>query len=133
MVRAGCARCSWGETGREAAALKLSIDGKYSQHVLLARGESVADYPVTLGAVSGGRHTLTIERDVPLSAKSAGPASIDAVSVTVVPRTSEEFMAQSMAPILHARPNTVGRFTDLPILMWYEVATTRAVAGSNTP
>jgi hypothetical protein len=29
-----------------------------------------------------------------------------------------------MAPILHARANTVGRFTDVPILMWYEVAAT---------
>jgi hypothetical protein len=25
-----------------------------------------------------------------------------------------------MAPILYARPNTVGKFTDLPLLMWYE-------------
>jgi hypothetical protein len=124
VVHAGCARCSWGETGREAAALTLSIDGNYSQHLLLARGEGAADYRVTLGAVAPGHHTLTIERDVPLSAKSAGPASISAVNVTIVPRASEEFTAQSMAPILHARPNTVGRFTDLPILMWYEVAPT---------
>jgi hypothetical protein len=29
-----------------------------------------------------------------------------------------------MAPILYARPNTVGRFTDLPLLMWYEVVPT---------
>ena len=124
VVQAGCARCSWGEAGREAAALKLSIDGKYSQHLVLARGESVADYRVTLGAVAPGRHTLTIERDTSLSAKSAGPASIAAVTITVVPRTSEEFTAQSMAPILHARPNTVGAFTDLPVIMWYEVAPT---------
>ena len=29
-----------------------------------------------------------------------------------------------MAPILYARPNTVGKFTDLPLLMWYEVVPT---------
>src|SRR2546430_7576501 len=29
-----------------------------------------------------------------------------------------------MAPVLHARANTVGRFTDVPILMWYEVVPT---------
>ena len=39
-------------------------------------------------------------------------------------RYGQEYVAQSMAPILHARPNTVGRFTDLPILMWYEVVPT---------
>ncbi|HKB10922.1 MAG TPA: hypothetical protein VKD69_09710, partial [Vicinamibacterales bacterium] len=31
---------------------------------------------------------------------------------------------QSMAPILFARANTVGKFTDLPILMWYEIVPT---------
>src|SRR5437899_2512447 len=39
-------------------------------------------------------------------------------------RSDEAFLAQSMAPILHARPNTVGRFTDLPLLMWYEIVPT---------
>ena len=29
-----------------------------------------------------------------------------------------------MAPIVYARPNTVGKFTDLPLLMWYEVVPT---------
>src|SRR5437667_100367 len=29
------------------------------------------------------------------------------------------------APILHARPNTIGRFSDVPLLMWYETATAR--------
>jgi hypothetical protein len=30
----------------------------------------------------------------------------------------------SMAPIVYARPNTVGKFTDLPLLMWYETVPT---------
>ena len=29
-----------------------------------------------------------------------------------------------MAPIVYARPNTVGKFTDLPLLMWYEIVPT---------
>src|SRR5437899_80484 len=49
-VHAGCARCSWGESGREAAALRVSIDGAYSQHLLLARGAVPADYPMTIGS-----------------------------------------------------------------------------------
>src|SRR5438876_7767736 len=76
VVRAGCARCEWGEEGREAAALRLSLDGRYSQHILLARGSEPADYRVTLGAVAAGRHTLRIERDPALSATHAGPAMI---------------------------------------------------------
>src|SRR5207247_10557863 len=37
---------------------------------------------------------------------------------------TREFIALSRAPILHARANTVGRFTDLPVVMWYEVVPT---------
>ena len=38
VIHASCARCAWGERGREAAAVRISIDGAYSQHLLLARG-----------------------------------------------------------------------------------------------
>jgi hypothetical protein len=124
-VRAGCDRCAWGERGREAAALRISVDGRYSQHLLLARGQAVGDYPVTLGAFAAGRHMLTIDRDQVLSAKGAGPATIDRVDVKVIAQAaSDESKAQSMAPILHARPDTVGKFTDLPILAWYEIVPT---------
>src|SRR3954467_15665410 len=75
VIRAGCARCNWGEAGREAAVLRLSVDGKYSQHLVLFRGEAPADYRVRLGTLAAGRHVLQIERDAELSAKEAGPAS----------------------------------------------------------
>jgi hypothetical protein len=125
IVVAGCARCDWGETGREAAALRVSVDGKYSQHILLARGETSAEYRVSLGTLAAGRHRLTVERDAALSATGAGPATIDVEDVLIVPHdASDDSVAMSMAPILYARPNTVGRFTDLPLFMWYEVMPT---------
>src|SRR5437588_729613 len=62
-IRAGCARCSWGDAGREAAALRVTVDGKYSQHILLVRGDAPAEYVVTLGAVRAGAHDVTIARD----------------------------------------------------------------------
>ena len=124
-VEAGCARCDWGEAGREAAVLRVSLDGTYSQHIALVHGETVVKYPVALGPVSKGSHRLTVERDPELSAPGAGPARIDVPDVSVR-RVSEGgvFSALSMAPILYARPNTVGKFTDLPLLMWYEVMPT---------
>ncbi len=124
VVRAACARCAWGESGREAAALRLSVDGNYSQHLLIARGEALAEYRVTLGAFAAGPHRLTIERDPALSARGAGPATIDAVDVAVIAPGTDAYTAQARAPVLHARPNTIGRFTDLPVLMWYEIVPT---------
>src|SRR5712691_11073689 len=103
-VRAGCAGCAWGETGREAAAFRVFVDGKYSQHLLLSRGEWVADYRIAIGA---------------------GRATIDVPDVSILSRGSDDFTAQAMAPILYARPNTIGRFTDLPLVEWYEIVSTR--------
>jgi hypothetical protein len=122
-VRAGCAGCAWGEPGREAAALRLSVDGAYSQHLLLARGEAAAEYRITLGTIAAGSHRLSIDRDAALSAKQAGIATIAVDDIHAV-ADRDAALAQSMAPILYARANTVGKFTDLPILMWYEVAPT---------
>ena len=66
LVRAGCARCAWGEAGREAAALTISLDGAYSQHLVLVRGETPAEYRVSLGSVAAGTHQLSIDRDAGL-------------------------------------------------------------------
>jgi hypothetical protein len=120
-VRAGCARCDWGEPGRESAALKVTLDGKYSQHLQLVRGEAMADYWIALGHLAKGVHRLTIDRDPDLSAPGAGPATIEVPEVSFYsPEQSSDYTALSMAPIVYARPNTVGKFTDLPLLMWYE-------------
>jgi hypothetical protein len=123
-LHAGCAKCDWGEDGREAVALRLSVDGAYSQHLFLSRGEAPTDYRVRLGTLAPGRHELRVERDPELSARGAGAASIDISAIGLVAEGSSDFTAQSMAPIVYARPNTVGKFTDLPLFMWYEVEKT---------
>jgi hypothetical protein len=121
-VRAGCERCDWGQPGRESVALTIALDGRYSQHLQLVLGEAPADYHIALGHLSKGLHRLTIDRDPALSAAGAGPATIDVTDVRFyIPGRSADYTALSMAPIVYARPNTVGKFTDLPLLMWYEV------------
>ena len=124
-VYAGCARCAWGEAGREAATLRVTVDGAYSQHIVLTRGEATAAYPLSLGALAPGRHTLVIDRDSGLSAAAAGPVTIERAVIRLLVRAmGDDWIAQAMAPILHARPNTVGKFTDVPILAWYEIVPT---------
>jgi len=123
-VRARCANCSWGEAGREATAIRVMVDGAYAQHILLVRGGSLADYTITLGALKAGHHTIAIDRDPRLSAPRAGPATIERVDVRVLDAGGDEMLAQSMAPIIHARANTIGKFTDVPVLMWYEIVPT---------
>ncbi len=123
VVRASCA-CSWGQTGREAVVLQLTLDGVYSQHLVLLRGGEPAEYRVALGPVGAGPHRLAFTQDRALSAANAGAVSITGVEVRVSPEKTPEALALSMAPLLYARADTVGRFTDVPILMWYEVRQT---------
>jgi len=121
VIHASCERCDWGVEGREAAAVKIFVDGKYSQHLLLARGAEDADYHVTLGPIAAGEHRLRIEAAPVLSSAQAGPAVISKADIVVITPAGDDYVAQSMAPVLYARPNTVGRFTDLPVFMWYEI------------
>jgi len=123
-VRARCAGCDWGEPGRESAALRVSVDGSYSQHIQLVHGDADADYRILLGHLAKGLHRLVIDRDPALTASGAGPATIDVDSFDTYFPGSIDYAALTMAPILYARENTVGRFTDLPLLMWYETALT---------
>jgi hypothetical protein len=123
-IRAGCERCDWGEPGRESVALTVSVDGTYSQHLQLVRG-TTSDYQIALGPVAKGSHRLTIDRDPALSAGGAGPATIDVANVVCSSAgQGSDYTALSMAPIVYARPNTVGKFTDLPLIMWYEIVPT---------
>jgi hypothetical protein len=125
-VRAGCAGCDWGEAGRESVALRVSLDGTYSQHLQLVRGEGLAEYRLALGRVTTGQHRLDLDRDPEMSAPGAGAVTLDMArsDVTMLFPGSTDYTALSMAPIVYARPNTVGKFTDLPLLMWYEVVPT---------
>ena len=121
VVRATCERCDWGVEGREAAALRISFDGRYSQHLMLARSGGSWEYQLTLGAVTPGTHRVFVHLDPTLSARDLGKVAVTGVSTQVIRPGTDDHIAQAMAPIIYARPNTVGRFTDVPVFMWYEI------------
>jgi hypothetical protein len=119
-IVAACTRCDWAVAGREAVALKLTLDGAYSQHVLLTRGAAPSEYRVLLGSLAAGTHRLTIERDAAKSAKDAGALMFRGIDVKTYDATAPEFPWLSRAPMLYARPGTVERFSDVPLLMYAE-------------
>jgi hypothetical protein len=120
VVTAECEGCSWGQRGREAAVLRLEVDGRYSQHLVLCRAER-AEYRVALGRLEAGAHRLSARHDVALSARGAGAPRVWTMTIAAM---APDDAGAAHAPILHARPNTVGRFSDLPLLLWYEAEPT---------
>ncbi len=119
-ITAGCAKCDWSAQGREAVLLELSIDGRYSQHVVLVRGRTTAAYRVMLGRLDAGTHRLTLRQDRRRSAANAGDATIDAVDVESFAETSPEYGWLSRTPFLRARPGSMERFSDIPLLTYVE-------------
>jgi len=119
-VTAGCARCDWGAAGREAVALVLSVDGAYSQHLLLTRGERPVEYRVMLGHLPAGRHHLQIDRDAQRSAPGAGAVTFGRIDVQSFASDAPEYGWLSRAPFLKARPGSVERFSDAPLVMYAE-------------
>jgi hypothetical protein len=119
-LTAGCEGCHWGTPGREAVALVLSVDGKYSQHVLLHRGEAPVEYRVALGGLAAGPHRLEVHRDRQASAPRAGKVTLEHIRLVFSPEDGRDHTMLAHAPILHARPHSLDRFSDVPLLMWCE-------------
>ncbi|QQS48193.1 MAG: hypothetical protein IPM66_05995 [Acidobacteriota bacterium] len=109
---------SWREAGSEAATVTIFVDGNYHQDLILHSGHIKFTYTVILGRVSAGEHKLRIELNRKLTA--AGTVRIDDARISLVGRDDPRFAGIANAPILYARSNTIGRFSDIPLLMYYE-------------
>jgi hypothetical protein len=112
---------SWGKSGAEAPLAKLSVDGAYNQDiVVVSHGPAPWTYRVFLGRLAAGSHHLTIERNDRWSAPQAG-LEVGDVKVTGVTADLPDYRVIEHIPILYARADTIGHFSDVPLVMWYEV------------
>jgi hypothetical protein len=119
-VTAASPRASWVVEGREAAAIRLYVDGRYHQDLLLHGGEADFAYQLLLGRQQPGQHTLRLEHHLPLSARGTERPTVRDVQFELRTRNDPDFLPLAYAPILYARPDTIGRFSDLPLLIYYE-------------
>jgi len=111
---------SWRERGAEAAVATIYVDGQYHQDVILFAGAREFTYQLMLGRVGPGEHNLRIEFNRKQSAAKATSVKIGDAKITTIDRKHPEFQAIARAPILYARPDTIGKFSDIPLLAYYE-------------
>ena len=114
-VTVRCDRCDWEEAGGEANVLALVLDTRPPVHLPIVRSGE-AEYRLLLGSVEAGDHTVSVRR-LPTTDRVA-------MEIDQIPVTAPEHRAISLAPFVYARPDTVGKSTDVPLLMWYEVEPT---------
>ncbi|MCX6592626.1 MAG: response regulator [Acidobacteria bacterium] len=103
----------WGIARRQAAVAKVSVDGGDPQHVWVL-GERKGPVSVFLGQLPAGKHRLSIERDETFSA----PDSTLDVRGAKFSEDSGAILAN--APVLYAREDTMGKFSDIPLLVYAE-------------
>ena len=123
-VTARCGGCSWASPALTAAMLVLEVDGHYAQHQPLTRGEGPRITSVLLGRFAAGPHRLSIRLDRGWTPKAVHGVAIPDVRIATTTEDDPDFRALAYAPVLHPRPNELGRFTDVPLVMWYETDAT---------
>jgi hypothetical protein len=118
---------SWARKGSEAAALIISVDGSYNQDLLLWAGDESSHYRVMLGRLLRGKHTVSVALNPPRSAAGAQVAEVKSLHPLLLAKAlstrgmEQDKLALAHAPILYARANTIDRFTDIPLMMYYEI------------
>jgi hypothetical protein len=125
-IEARAPGASWERPQAEAAALRVTIDGQYQQDLTLFGGEQAMNYRISLGNLEKGKHQLEIALNPDRSAPRTQDAevlnlhAIFPVSDTKA-YSEEDLNALRYSPVLFARANSIDRFTDIPLLMYYEI------------
>jgi len=78
-----------------------------------------------LGRLPKGKHAVSVALNPARSAAGAQQAEVKSLNPLLLTSARgarhEEQFALSHAPILFARANTIDRFTDIPLMMYYEI------------
>lgn len=118
-ITAACRAASGARAGQEGAVVRLTVDGRYSQHLVLSRGVEPAPYRVVLGELEAGPHQVAVSVERACPGGSPGDLAVERIEPTAVPAGAAGYQALAHSPFVHARPGTVERFSDIPLLMWY--------------
>jgi len=94
----------------EGAVAALSVDQRSAGSVVAFLGPRRHTYLVLLGAVQPGNHSLSVAEGV----------QVHEVRFRHYPPEHPDYDVVANAPFLHARPNTIGKFTDVPLLAYCE-------------
>jgi CheY-like chemotaxis protein len=110
---------NWGQEGREAALADVLLDGKFSQNVMVSTGPDRHTYPIFLGELAAGDHTMAVRRNTQSSAPASGLKVLGA-RFREIAAGDAGYTVLSHAPVLFARRNTIGKFTDIPLIVYAE-------------
>lgn len=109
----------WATRGKEAAVANVIVDGSPHQQIMLFAGPKRHAYRVSLGRLSPGGHEVAIERNTRYSASSTGLETHE-FKIEEIGSGRFDFDVYAYSPVVFARLNTVGSFSDIPLLLYCE-------------
>ena len=101
----------WAIDGKEAPIASVTTDSGPAQHVMLYAGPAKFHYKLFLGALTQGEHELTI---------AGSGFETRSVAFREVAGADADFAMLANAPVVFARKNTIGKFTDIPLVLYAE-------------
>lgn len=108
---------NWGKKGAECAVMSVYVDGKYQQDVVLWGGDRPTNYPLSLGHLGPGKHTVTLryaKEKSPFGARGIVVSGGQATAVTYPDRGAA--YAALYAPIVVGRHGSLeNTHTDTPL------------------
>jgi hypothetical protein len=118
-LRLSSPNSDWAVRGREAAVAVIRIDDRTVHHVIVYGGPTEMTYRVFLGALTAGEHEMIIERD-PTHSANGSQLLFAGASFQAAGEGHADHAIYANAPVLFIRKNTIGRFSDVPLLMYCE-------------
>ncbi len=119
-IRARAEGTSWEIGGRECALIRVVVDGRSDQHLFLYQGPLEADYGFLIGPLNRGRHALRLQWDRSWTPELEVSPEVRQFDAQRIDRSDPAQEPLLRAPIVHIRSDTVGRFSDVPLLLYYE-------------
>ena len=130
-LKASSAGASWQIKGAEAAILTVFVDGKYNQDSILFAGAKTFEYRMPLGKLDAGEHIISLVLNEARSAPNARRVKIGSAFIAAfedvsadsktTDRTIFDYIARINPPVIYLRPDTIDKFSDIPLLTFYEI------------
>ncbi len=120
LIRALAPGTSWEVEGRECALIRVVVDGRSDQHLFLYQGPVEADYEFLIGPLNRGRHALHLQWDRSWTPELEASPEVRRLDAKRIDRSDPAQVPLLRTPIVHIRSDTIGRFSDVPLLLYYE-------------
>lgn len=121
-IEAATQKASWATKNAESAVLTIFVDGKYNQDVMLFAGKERFAYRVLLGKFGRGKHRVEAFLNKTHSARNVGQTNISVFRVDLAAtKSTADRVALENTPLLYLRPDTIDKFSDVPLLTYYEI------------